>query len=271
MSDRTVTSAIDLPGLASELAARFRDSPVVVAFLAGSLVEGLGNARSDVDLYVVEDGAEGRRRLADWLQEAAFLDDDGTRIDVGWIRETVRVDVETWQPARAADVAGRLRAFEQGDLAVVDFSDLELEFAHSVLSGIALEGFDDPFAELQETFHAPTLSRAVRDRCLLLFHAFFEDGAGGVEVRDHRLALYASREALGQATHALACARGATSPKRKWRLHLLERTGAAFEAEEVLRAEIDTSADPEGILVGSRLRLRVASKLAHRAQQEQPA
>lgn len=242
---------------------------VEVAFMAGSLVDGFGNTRSDLDLYLIaSDEAMAAGRFADWLSDVPEEGlHPGVRIDTGWSFDGTRIDVETWTPQAVRSVAVALNG-EARESRGISFSEIELELAHSVRSGWPIPRFEAALDRLSAEFDWNRLAWIVRSRALVQYHAFFEDAVGAIEVGDHVLALYTSREALAGASHALAASLGSTHPKRRWRLHLLRALGEEDTAEAIVRAECDLSPVPSAILEAAECRLRLASRLAQQVQSE---
>src|SRR4051794_37923076 len=104
------------------------------AYVAGSLVEGYGNPQSDLDLFVLFDGAPPAP-AGDGA--AAAFDGAGVyRIDLDYV-DGIRVDTECWPLEVVLDVARRLNEAEAEDwTAPVSLPEELFQLAHGVRIGL---------------------------------------------------------------------------------------------------------------------------------------
>ena len=77
----------------------------MIAYVAGSLVEGYGNGQSDLDLFVLF--ADAPPAAADGGAAAAFDGAGVYRIELDYVGG-VRVDTECWPAPAVLDVPARL-------------------------------------------------------------------------------------------------------------------------------------------------------------------
>jgi hypothetical protein len=245
-----------LTAIARTVADRYRGATTV--FLSGSLVEGIGNDSSDVDVFVVHDYATADSgstagvdvTVADALVNIDYL--DGFRVDTEhWVRDAVL--------GVADAIAG---AAAEGELAAGRIAEHQLQLAHRVRVGLPVTG-EREFAGIRAAFDWPALSRVLAQRFLSMYNDAAEDAAGAVRAGEAGTAMLASRRALGAVTDALLAITGSTNNKQKWRFAKLRQLGDGELARAYLAAEVDTGTADEALLDGARRRLRYAAELAH--------
>jgi hypothetical protein len=179
---------------------------VTASFLAGSVVDGLGNDTSDIDLYLIGPGlAPGRRQLSA----------DGTRIDVH--------ELPADELAATADRAFGTRLTSDRPDPPVGERDLALLIRLStadVRTGAAvLEPVRRRLAD-----RASELRRIAITSWLTSAHADLEDLAGAVAGGDPDAAVLLARSALVAAGKAVAVSCGNLGLGRKWVWRQLDRS-----------------------------------------------
>lgn len=209
--------------LTDTLAARYLDEffrgrpryQRLAAFAAGSLVEGIGNTRSDIDLYVLTE---------DEVDTDGFVDTaSGSDVTIDFL-DGQRVDLETWRRSRLESLVERFAAFDpRHSKLYLAFSRHEIEFFHALLSGVALEG-----AELLEKYRTVVsperFCAAMRHMALDASEGFVEDCLGALESDDLATATLMLRASQDGVVDALLAAHGVTNAKLfKWRQVFLDR------------------------------------------------
>ena len=226
-------------------------------FVSGSLIEGLGNAASDLDVYVITDSRETPPAAMTfrWGSSTVMIDYVGD----------LRTDVELWPRATVLACAAAIGACAPGDIAAAaGIEDRELQLAHRLRVGVAVEGAEI-LAELQAKFDWAHLSRVICNRFLADYNGWAEDASGAVRDGDPGTAMLASRLALGCAVDAHLAASGDTNSKAKWRFKKLQALGDDDLARNYLELEADTSTEPAALLAQARSRLRYAVGLTSKA------
>ena len=227
-------------------------------YIAGSLIEGHGNAESDLDVFVVTGATAGSG------EGATYTFGDATVL-VDYVDDSVRCDTELWSRRAIADCAERIAACGADDLrAVTALDDRDLQFAHRLRTAVPVEN-EAVLAELQALFDWTHLSRVLRNWFIVDYNGWAEDAIGAVNAGDAGTAMLTSRLALGAAVDALLAAHGQTNNKPKWRFRKLERHGDRQLLDDYLRLEVDASPAPEDLLAQARQRLRKAALLAGKA------
>jgi hypothetical protein len=190
-----------------------------LAYVSGSLVEGLGNPWSDLDVYIVTD------RLP---VGSIVLVDCGCTISIHYIGE-LRVDYEYWPTTQVRDLADRLSAFEPGTGAIVNlFSETEEQFVHRLLRyPFPIAGNLKP---LQAMFSLDALKAYQIQIAVKRLDSLHEDLCGMIEGHNWDVALFAARELAASAMDVYLHVRGNTNPSRKWRASLIRRYASAEDA-----------------------------------------
>jgi hypothetical protein len=189
---------------------------------AGSVVEGLGNSRSDLDLLLFTARPE---QLLPRRDEVALV--------IG--RHVVDVRILRWSQVEAQ--LSRLREWRDQPWDVTHHAGFTMEdrvLLHRLLHGRALSfpaSGDSP-------------RPAADDLALLKLHVARHmsrtiqvDLCGYLECEDYASLVFAAQELLGHAVDALVAAHGLTNPHPKWRMRLLSAVPANWETFVVLRPE----------------------------------
>lgn len=191
-----------------------------ILYATGSLVEGLGNHRSDVDVYLVSD-----RDLAD-------------RCTVGSIiilpLSSCTIDIEVVSSRRIDDLIRRLSQYPpegQRDprRSALAFSPGELKLLHNLVIGIPINVGNDSFQALRSRIDPRAISRCLFDYNAVLIDVLHTDILGLLESGD----FYSARSLIGNFLFSLAGAflavLGNTNPAEKWRVAKLLRFEGALD------------------------------------------
>lgn len=234
----------------------------VCAFVSGSLIEGLGNSRSDLDVFIISS-----HTAVESPAEAVSLEVGEARVDVTF-SGGLRADTEVWDPESVRSAAAELRGIEPGNrIAMMGVPLSRLELAHSVRVGLPVRE-ESKFREVQSGFDYTKLACVQGNRLVSLYQNSAEDAAGAVTDGDSGTALLTSRTSLGCAVDAYLAACGDTNPKPKWRTRKLHRLGEKDMLAEYLACEVQESVDERSLLVAAKRRLRFANQIAQRAQEK---
>lgn len=199
-------SAARTPSL-DELARAFDPAASDTVFVSGSRLEGLGNQRSDFDIYVIQ--KDGYRGLP----------------FVTLVLDKSYVVYESFSQSHVARVAQTVNTLPTSDFpSVWRLSWNDLEFYYRVLIGRALTN-EAEFTQLQAPFRRDVIERCVHVwaglRCAVhLQQAERQLGHG------RRIAAYVSAQhAAAAAVDSFLATRGESYPGFKWRFEKLQRCG----------------------------------------------
>lgn len=183
-----------------------------IAFLSGSLVEGLGNPWSDLDVYVITDRPPAGPTV---------IFDGGCTVSIHYVGE-LRVDYEYWPMARVRDLAERLSSFQPGSGAIVGlFSEAEEQFVHRLVRYPAPIAGD--VVPLQAMFSLNDLRAYQIQIGVKHLDSIHEDLCGMMEAGSWGVALFSAREMVAAAMDVYLHILGNTNPSRKWRASLIQR------------------------------------------------
>ncbi|SRR5216683_4333225 len=194
---------------------------ITTAWLSGSLVEGLGNQSSDVDIFVQVESLSASlpatRRDSDHYTYA-FVDAD------------TRYDIEFWPSITISNLAHKLDAarFDDPDWNGNHYlSYWESEFIHRI--GIGLPLLDEaPFSQIRAQFNFVQFSKYLFEHCLRLFDDAFDDAVGMLADEQLPCAVLRCRDVVELSIDALLYASGVTNDKAKFRASKLRRLAEIY-------------------------------------------
>jgi len=240
-------SRATLSAAALHVVERFPATQVHAAWVSGSLVEGLGNPSSDVDIFVAQLG-----ETPSSICVTRQAQDHGIYASV---EGDVRYDVEFWSTMDIERLAAKL-----DDLPIDDpnrnnlhfLSYWETEFVHRLLVGVPIV-HESRVVALRDRFNASRFARFLMDTAVRRADDAFDDAVGMLNVGQLRASALRVRDAIGFSVDALLYAHGTTNDKTKFRLHKLERmvsNGHAqmqYVLESLWRFESDIPSDKDGL------------------------
>ncbi|ESX79988.1 hypothetical protein [Mesorhizobium sp. LSHC414A00] len=176
----------------------------VAVYCAGSAIDGLGNAWSDIDLYVI-----GSCEPAG----DCVIDNGSHRVSIHYL-EGRRIDFEFWQPAWVQQIADKLTGFTEDQLGEeVPLTGAEQKFVHRLLHSRTYFGDLAPWLR---RFDSGKLARMQRYACVRQTDHLHEDICGMLESGDYASAALLCRLLLDHALGAVLHALGNTIATKKW-------------------------------------------------------
>lgn len=183
------------------------DIPDGALALAGSLIEGIGNARSDIDVYLVAASPDdGRLSFG-----------DAQVVAVGGLV----VDIEYVDPARLRRLTDTLARFPSDEVrnqrpSAVALTLAEIKILHNLRVARPVRG-EDAWRETVRAIDARGLARLLFDFCAVSIDMTQEDAVGFLEAEDPESAIALLRMLRQHLAGALLAAFGETNPAEKWR------------------------------------------------------
>lgn len=235
-------------------------SDVHCAFISGSLIEGYGNAASDVDVFVVT------------IRDTAGRPDSLSEFDFGDFKiemdiddtEMIRTDTELWSIEVIRDIANSISACADDWARSTELPEQHLKFAHKLRTAVGIHN-SAKVAELKELFKWEQVARVQSHRALLEYVGYSEDAAGAIRAEDDGTAMITSRLALGWAIDAFIGSQGVTTNSEKWRCRKLATLNPGLLAE-YLAADASSGVAHNHLIDDAKRRVRTATEFAHRAQ-----
>ncbi|WP_329379449.1 hypothetical protein [Streptomyces sp. NBC_01716] len=202
-------------------------STAACTFLSGSLVEGWGNVKSDIDAFVVTEQAEPPQSPSLLLMEESVSTQDPTVwIALGQLGP-FRVDIEVWHVAQIDELVSRFvrptedgRNHYQGYTGSMSLHERDLFYRLCV--GRPLTGSDWWERQRQAIVESDYALWLAEDHKVGGENRL-EDVLGMLSNGDARSAALAAREAFIIALSAVLAAHGDICPSRKWLPQRLER------------------------------------------------
>lgn len=207
----------DLTGVEwEEILRPLREARVATSWLSGSLVEGLGNPSSDIDVFAVvpalDDAIPAIRKGADHFVHVYFSN-------------SRRIDFEYWSERAIESLRVKLSAAPIGDGTknLLDyFSEHEVEFVHRLHIGIPILE-EEGFRELQKSFDRSRLIGYLFENKRIYVDDAFDDTVGLMREGHLRSAAFRARVTLDFSVDMLLYAYGISNHKEKHRYRLFLR------------------------------------------------
>ncbi|WP_223624654.1 hypothetical protein [Microbacterium sp. EST19A] len=232
-----------------------------MVFLSGSLVEGFGNAKSDIDVVAIGARDTSLELPSPWVPlgpgKVLIRTLDGRRVDIEFIPVDVLESAIDKLDSDSSDRHPATRALS---------SEL-LSALHSLHIGIPLNRLDQ-FHELRSAVPWATLNSAMSDVAAYMCRATGEDAAGAILAGDAYSAMISSKISLGYSIDMLTARLGHTNPKPKWRARKLQALGANAVLHRYIELEADTSIEPVALLRQSKARVRYTQELLIEVSQQ---
>lgn len=184
------------------------------AWLAGSLVEGLGNPGSDIDIYVIVKDLE--------VLQHSTKRDEQFHIDIHYFNDR-RLDYEYWSVqsiSRVNDVLMTLPVNDESKNILDTFAEHEVDFIHRLYHSVPLINYPK-VEDLRRTFSQQRFVRYLMENKRIYIDDAFDDSAGMFEVGHFRSAALRARFTVENAVDMFLYSYGITNPKDKHRIRLL--------------------------------------------------
>jgi hypothetical protein len=192
-------------------------------YASGSVVEGFGNSRSDIDIFVVGDG---RPR-----DSGVVIEKEQFAISIHFLGKR-RVDFEYWPVQQMHAIAARLNGIHVGEDFVADkLAPVEKLLIHRLKVAIPLCN-PAQLSNLQSQIDWPRFQAYLVQEATHRIDGAIEDVWGMMETGRLLDATLRARDIAGFAADAGRFAQGETNPLEKWRAaaltRLSQRRGAAM-------------------------------------------
>jgi hypothetical protein len=187
-------------------------------FVCGSLVEGLGNEKSDLDLILITA-----------RQDIPFT----SLHDVALIVGQCVIDVRVVQRFEIDDLLKRFNLWSEHSRQLRlarQFNIADRKLLHRLRNGWALYGADD-LGQLQNQLRPIDLARHKMDWECYLSSTILVDLAGLRSAGDYYSMPFAAQEALTHAVDALLAGYGYSNPSPQWRVRLLANLPSEWELD----------------------------------------
>jgi hypothetical protein len=216
--------------LSFERLMEIRDRPDVTAILSGSLAEGLGNVRSDIDIFVLGENPQSFAAAPDASQGGSttvegtyrsFRYQGKRRIDVAFLPLSLFNDAAEIlsRPESIVDV----RPISEGHLIAIHRLRIGLPLLHPEVCDRIRAGF--PFHKL---------SQYLQRLMVETLDSLLEDVYGMIEDEDIDTTLLRCHTLLQSAYGLHTFTLGNTNPNTKWALRIMRRYASDSRASQLL-------------------------------------
>lgn len=225
-------------------------------FLSGSIIEGYGNANSDLDVYVIYPGEIPPLKV-DFNTGHTLISMEYT---TNW-----RLDTESWAKDQIFTVAQRLHPLPDDWNQYLTMNMDDFDLAHGFRIGVPIL-HPGHFQELRQAFDFDHVSRMIMQRALILYFGIQEDAAGALDAKQYGAALLMARRAVQLATDIWVAFHGDTNTRDKWRFFKLEKLGDQTLVERYWDLETCQISGRDGALEYAKKCLSFASQLVLKVQ-----
>jgi predicted nucleotidyltransferase len=221
MKTRTANEILSSVGLQAEDLLHREDllaSDRIAVYLSGSLVEGLGNRGSDIDVYVVGSVNPTQGSIQRYQNTITSIHHHEDR----------RVDFEYWTNDAVERLVERTRRLSTNESPEERtplwgrLSELECEFIHRLRIGLPLRDAEC-VDRLQRRFDYAQICKYFAGCSVTSADDALEDLYGMLDDFDYEVLLLRSRDLLDHICDAYCHHLGNTNTKRKWRRKILVR------------------------------------------------
>jgi translation initiation factor 2 beta subunit (eIF-2beta)/eIF-5 len=188
-----------------------------IIYKSGSLAEGLGNDRSDIDIFIITDNCPDTHQFT--------LSDDGEVI----------IDVEYWSFSDVENYIAKINSINFQDIqtSLPYVSPDILKFLNNLLVGTALHN-KNQYCTIVKAINKSQLSNYIQRLRINQYDNLYEDIVGSIDEGDLDTAFMNSIILSNLSIDALLAFKGNTNPNGKWRVKLLNRFGLINERTNYL-------------------------------------
>ena len=209
---------ITLDEIVEQAKATLRLSPDDALFVCGSVVEGLGNEKSDLDLFLIT----SRKNIP-------FTSLNDVLLIIG----RCAVDVCVVQHSAVEELVKKFNdwaSLPREPRNTIAFTDEERKLLHRLRSGLALYG-RERFEQIRDQIKFIDLARHRLDTAQHFASNLQVDLAGLRSAGDQYSLLFCAQELLGHTVDALLAAHKYTNPHWKWRIRQLSDLPSEWDVE----------------------------------------
>ncbi|MDF9857296.1 putative nucleotidyltransferase [Paenibacillus sp. PastF-1] len=199
------------------------DMESAIIYLAGSLLEGFGNLRSDIDVYVLcKDEELETLRSAMAAIDGSFLLTAECIIRNITIRES-RFDIEYWSRSKFTDLVGKISNLDFNTSDYIDrLSKEEFDVLHRLKYGKPLHN-KQQFIELYQSVNFENLKYYKIVTQSEIYTGIVEDVQGAYLSKDFGSAFFMARNLIDIVMTGYLAGKGETNPGNKWLFRKLIR------------------------------------------------
>lgn len=199
------------------------DMESAIIYLAGSLLEGFGNLRSDIDVYVLckDEELETLRSAMAALDGSFFPSKECITRNIT-IRES-RFDIEYWSRSKFADLVSKINNLDFNTSDYIDrISKEEFDILHRLKYGKPLHN-KQQFEDLYQSINFNNLKYYRIITQSEIYTSVVEDIQGAYLSKDFGSAFFMARNLIDIVMTGYLAGKGETNPGSKWLFRKLIR------------------------------------------------
>jgi predicted nucleotidyltransferase len=206
---RNLRNALELRRITIDEVVRhaIKSVPLGELLICGSVVEGLSNPYSDIDIFVIGEDVE-HDLVITGLSE-------------------IRIDLEVWPIELACALATRINDAGGYLSDLPYFGTRDLKFVARLYNALRLPEIAKPFSPEALGFRRQSVAVLLARRHMASADSLYQDAAGALEIHDYLFAFTRARDAFTHALDALLSCYGWLEPDKKHRLTLMKQLPAA--------------------------------------------
>lgn len=238
-----------------------------MVYLGGSITEGFGNQKSDIDVFVIcnEVNIDKEKNKNNSL----LFDEDCGKWILNIIHDNIRYDFEfiTWK--YFSDIVSRLNNLNFNTNNYINgLSEREIDFIHRFKHAIPILN-EQKFSTEKEKLNFDNLNKYIVADSSILYSSLVEDVQGAYLSKDFGSAFFMVRNLIDQAINMFLASNGETNPSKKWTYRKLKRYVENHNDKTLLSAYVELQNTPFSNEIDSFVRkgLNFSQKLNYEAQQ----
>ncbi|RWQ71102.1 hypothetical protein [Bacillus cereus] len=191
-----------------------------IVYISGSLVEGFGNVKSDIDVFVICDEIEWNENKN---RTESIVKENENQTVRNFVHNNQRYDIEYIKMDYFKKTINDLNNlnFETDDF-INSLDNKQLDLIHRFKHGVAI-GNKELFSELYNSSNFENLSKNLVYNNTRIYSAVVEDLQGAFQSQDYGTTYFLTRRVVDVAINTFLASQHETNPSAKWTYRKLER------------------------------------------------
>ncbi len=193
-----------------------QDVSVRSAWLAGSIIEGLGNCGSDIDIYVAVNNLDDLNNYVSSCEQFKIC---------VFYHNNRRLDYEYWSLDSINRLVNRLNTislYDESTNILDTFSENEIDFLHRIFHSLPIYG-NETLHEIQAGINRTSFINYMLENKRIYVDDAYDDALGMCESGNYKSAALRAQYTLGGAVDMYLYSNGLTNTKDKHRIRLFEK------------------------------------------------
>ncbi|MEX3625414.1 nucleotidyltransferase domain-containing protein [Viridibacillus arvi] len=189
-----------------------------LVFLSGSLIQGIGNRFSDIDIFVVVEDFEELKK-----DETIVYNHDDIKTTFSSILG-IGCDIEYWPLSTVKEIFNQINNLDKSDIDSPTLTQLDIKgyslnsltsFVHRFLVGKPIHNANI-YDELKASTNLDKFYQFMTRYYINLVDGFYNDATGNLDKGEYETALYLARDILIKTISAYVFSQNVTLDREKW-------------------------------------------------------